>query len=125
MTYPSQLQYSRDHEWLSTDDTHGTVGITSFAAASLGDIVYVDLPAIGTIVTAGSPCGEIESTKSVSDLISPASGEVTAINDTVVSDPALINSSPYEDGWLFQLRLDDAPELMDADQYTLFANGTP
>jgi len=125
MTYPSHLQYSQDHEWLSTEDSHGTVGITSFAAASLGDIVYVDLPAVGSIVTAGSPCGEIESTKSVSDLVSPASGEVTDINDTVVSDPALINSSPYKDGWLFQLRLGDAPDLMDADQYELFTNGAP
>ncbi|MFH8222863.1 glycine cleavage system protein GcvH [Streptomyces sp. NPDC018057] len=120
MNNPQQLRYSKEHEWLSpAEDGVATVGITEFAANALGDVVYADLPAVGTVVTAGETCGELESTKSVSDLYSPVSGEITAINQDVVDDPSLVNSAPFEDGWLFRVRLSEEPaDLLSADEYT-------
>ncbi len=96
MSNPQQLRYSKEHEWLSGADEDGvsTIGITEFAANALGDVVYAQLPAVGDTVTAGETCGELESTKSVSDLYSPVTGEVTAINENVVDDPSLVNSEP-------------------------------
>ncbi|MFJ6213101.1 glycine cleavage system protein GcvH [Streptomyces sp. NPDC092296] len=125
MSNPQHLQYSKEHEWLTVpEDGVSTVGITSHAADALGDVVYVQLPDVGQAVTAGEPCGELESTKSVSDLYSPASGEVTEVNQAVVDDPALVNSGPFEDGWLFKVRLDGDPEgLLSADEYTAFIGG--
>lgn len=97
MSNPQQLRYSKEHEWLSVaEDGVSTVGITEFAANALGDVVYAQLPDVGSTVTAGESCGELESTKSVSDLYSPVGGEVTEINEDVVNDPSLVNSAPFE-----------------------------
>ncbi|MFR9725398.1 glycine cleavage system protein GcvH [Streptomyces sp. MS19] len=127
MSNPEQLRYSKEHEWLSTaDDGVATVGITQYAANQLGDVVYIQLPETGTAVTAGEPCGELESTKSVSDLYSPVSGTITEVNQEVVDDPSLVNSEPFGDGWLFRVRAGEAAgepaDLMTADEYTAFTN---
>jgi glycine cleavage system H protein len=118
-TVPEQLQYTAEHEWVSIDGQIATVGITEHAANALGDVVYVSPPAPGTKVTAGEPCGEIESTKSVSDLYSPVDGEVTDVNLEVEEDPGQVNADPYGTGWLFKARLDDEPpgDLLSAEQY--------
>ncbi|WP_026057620.1 glycine cleavage system protein GcvH [Streptomyces sp. SS] len=125
MSNPQQLRYSKEHEWL-TDAVDGvaTVGITEHAANALGDIVYVQLPEVGATVTAGEECGELESTKSVSELYSPVTGEVVEANQDVVDDPALVNTAPFEGGWLFKVRLADEPkDLLSADEYTAFTAG--
>ncbi|MFJ8693552.1 glycine cleavage system protein GcvH [Streptomyces roseolilacinus] len=123
MSNPQQLRYSKEHEWLSpAEDGVATVGITEHAANALGDVVYVQLPEVGATVTAGETCGELESTKSVSDLYSPVTGEVVEANQAVVDDPSLVNSSPFQDGWLFTVRVSQEPEdLLSADEYTEFA----
>ena len=119
MTVPQQLRYTAEHEWVAIDGQAASVGITEHAADALGDVVYVSPPAPGTKVTAGEPCGEIESTKSVSDLYSPVDGEVTDVNADIEDDPGLVNSDPYGAGWLFKVRLDDEPpsDLLTAEQY--------
>ncbi|MEV6926374.1 glycine cleavage system protein GcvH [Dactylosporangium sp. NPDC051485] len=114
MTVPPNLQYTRDHEWIAD---LSTVGITRFAADALGDIVYLDLPEPGREVRAGEPCGEIESTKSVSDLLAPADGVVEEVNPAVAADPALINEDPYAN-WLFRMRVTGAADLLDIEAYT-------
>ncbi|MFH8365450.1 glycine cleavage system protein GcvH [Streptomyces sp. NPDC018031] len=123
MSNPQQFRYSKEHEWLSpAEDGVSTVGITEHAAGALGDVVYVQLPEVGSTVSAGETCGELESTKSVSDLYSPVSGEITEINEDVVSDPALVNSAPFEGGWLFKVKLTEEPEdLLSADEYAEFS----
>ncbi|MFD0317404.1 glycine cleavage system protein GcvH [Streptomyces flavalbus] len=123
--HPKQLRYSKEHEWLSAaEDGVSTVGITEFAANALGDVVYAQLPDVGSTVTAGETCGELESTKSVSDLYSPVSGEVTEVNDDVVNDPSLVNSAPFEGGWLFKVRVSDEPaDLLSADEYAAHTAG--
>ncbi|MCX5204067.1 glycine cleavage system protein GcvH [Streptomyces sp. NBC_00237] len=120
MSNPQQLRYSKEHEWLATsEDGVATVGITEFAANALGDVVYAQLPEVGDTVTAGETCGELESTKSVSDLYSPVTGEVVEANQAVVDDPSLVNSAPFEGGWLFKVRVTDEPgDLLSADEYT-------
>ncbi|MFI1798513.1 glycine cleavage system protein GcvH [Streptomyces sp. NPDC020379] len=126
MSNPQQLRFSKEHEWLSAVDADGvaTVGITEFAANSLGDVVFAQLPAVGDTVTAGESCGELESTKSVSDLFSPVTGEVTEANQDVVDDPALVNSAPFTGGWLFKVKITDEPaDLLSADEYTAFTAG--
>ncbi|WP_327431880.1 MULTISPECIES: glycine cleavage system protein GcvH [unclassified Streptomyces] len=125
MSNPQQLRFSKEHEWLSVaEDGVSTVGITEFAANALGDVVYAQLPAVGDTVTAGESCGELESTKSVSDLYAPVTGEVVEANQDVVDDPSLVNSAPFEGGWLFKVRIADEPEdLMSADEYTAFTAG--
>ncbi|MEU1166078.1 glycine cleavage system protein GcvH [Streptomyces sp. NPDC005921] len=125
MSNPQQLRYSKEHEWLSAaEDGVATVGITEHAANALGDVVFVQLPAVGDTVTAGESCGELESTKSVSDLYSPVDGEITAVNEDVVEDPSLVNSAPFEGGWLFKVRATGEPaELLSADEYTAFTAG--
>ncbi|CAL9527832.1 MULTISPECIES: glycine cleavage system protein GcvH [Streptomyces] len=122
MSNPQQLRYSKEHEWLSAaEDGVSTIGITEHAANALGDVVFVQLPEVGDTVTAGEPCGELESTKSVSDLYAPVTGEVTEVNQDVVDDPALVNSAPYEGGWLFKVRVADEPgDLLSADEYAAF-----
>ncbi|MFC4030727.1 glycine cleavage system protein GcvH [Streptomyces polygonati] len=122
---PEQLRYSKEHEWVSAPaDGVSTVGITSHAADALGDVVFVQLPDVGATVTAGESCGELESTKSVSDLYSPVSGEVTETNQDAVDDPSLVNSAPYEGGWLFKVRVSgEADDLLSADEYAAFAAG--
>ncbi|MFC5804856.1 glycine cleavage system protein GcvH [Streptomyces formicae] len=123
MSNPQQLRYSKEHEWLSAaEDGVSTVGITEFAANALGDVVYAQLPEVGSTVTEGETCGELESTKSVSDLYSPVSGEVVEANQDVVDDPSLVNSAPFEGGWLFKVRVTDEPkDLLSADEYTEFS----
>jgi glycine cleavage system H protein len=99
------------------DGELATVGVTQYAADALGDVVYVGLPAIGAVLTAGQACGEIESTKSVSDLNAPADGEVVESNQDVVDNPGTVNADPYEGGWLFRMRISGTPLLMDASAY--------
>ncbi|MGA5526480.1 glycine cleavage system protein GcvH [Streptomyces pseudogriseolus] len=125
MSNPQQLRYSKEHEWLSAaEDGVSTVGITEHAANALGDVVFVQLPEVGDTVNAGETCGELESTKSVSDLYSPVSGEVTEVNEDVVNDPALVNSAPFEGGWLFKVRIAEEPaDLLSAAEYDAFVAG--
>ncbi len=125
MSNPQHLQYSEEHEWLTVAEGGvSTVGITDHAATALGDIVYVQLPEVGDTVTAGETCGELESTKSVSDLYSPATGEITEVNQAVIDEPALVNSAAFGEGWLFKIRLDGEPAgLLSADEYTKLTNG--
>src|SRR6476620_11520945 len=114
----SELKYSAEHEWVAVDGAgHAGIGISGVAADALGDIVYVDLPEVGSTVTAGETCGEVESTKSVSDLYAPVTGEVTEINPAVVDDPALINSDPYGAGWLFKVAVAEEGPLLSAQEY--------
>jgi len=120
---PEELHYTAEHEWVAITGSTALVGITDHAQSALGDVVYVSIPAAGSKVTAGEPCGEVESTKSVSDLYSPVDGEVTEVNPEVDENPGLINSDPYGAGWLFKVALpasDDElpPGLMSADEYS-------
>jgi len=113
---PEDLRYSSDHEWIRPiddgDDTASVrIGITDFAQKSLGDIVYVQLPDLGTIVTGGDSLGEVESTKSVSDIFSPVAGTVTARNEALDAAPESVNTDPYGDGWMIEIQLDDPAEL--------------
>lgn len=122
MTVPEELRYTAEHEWVAIDGVTASVGITDYAQNALGDVVYVSVPAAGTRVTAGEPCGEVESTKSVSDIYSPVDGEVSEVNGEIEDDPALVNSDPYGAGWLMKVRLDNdgsEPEgLLTADEYS-------
>jgi glycine cleavage system H protein len=125
---PSDLKYTAEHEWVRTGDGSQTVrvGITDYAQEALGDVVYVSLPEVGSKVTAGGACGEVESTKSVSDLYAPVSGTVTARNDALDDQPELINSDPYGDGWIIEIELDAADSaeldaLLDAASYGTLA----
>ncbi|MDA8324283.1 MAG: glycine cleavage system protein GcvH [Actinomycetota bacterium] len=111
MSVPEELYYTAEHEWVAISDSVARVGITDYAQRALGDVVYVSAPAPGTRVTAGDPCGEVESTKSVSDIYCPADGEVTEVNPEVDEDPGLVNSDPYGAGWLFKIKLDSDEEL--------------
>ena len=121
LEYPSGLRYTAEHEWVRVDGDTVRVGITSFAQEALGDVVYVSLPTVGDAVVAGDTCGEVESTKSVSDLYAPVSGEVTAVNPALDATPELVNSDPYGEGWMYELTVSDAGALdglMDVDAYT-------
>lgn len=121
LEYPEDLRYTAEHEWVrSGEDGIVRVGITSFAQDALGDVVYVSLPSVGDELAAGDTCGEIESTKSVSDLYCPLDGEVVSVNDALDDTPELVNSDPYGDGWLFELKVADAAaveELLDDAAY--------
>lgn len=121
LTYPEALRYTEDHEWVEVKDGDVVrVGITAYAQDALGDVVYVSLPASGETITAGDSCGEVESTKSVSDLYAPLSGEVTAVNDALDADPSAVNTDPYAAGWMFELKVSDPAAvgaLMDAEAY--------
>lgn len=119
---PADLAYTAEHEWIAAPDADGAVriGITDHAQSELGDVVFVQLPEVGESVEAGAAVGEIESTKSVSDIYAPVSGVVTAVNETLEDDPATVNSAPYGEGWLFALRPADADHrsgLLDAEAY--------
>jgi glycine cleavage system H protein len=118
MSNPSHLKYTEEHEWLLVEGDNATVGITAYAAEKLGDVVYVELPKVGSSVTAGTVVGEIESTKSVGELYAPASGTVTEVNDSVVASPELVNEDPFGSGWLIKMSISDSPALLDADAYT-------
>ncbi len=120
LEYPADLRYTEDHEWVREQEGVVRIGITAFAQEALGDVVYVSLPAIGDALSPGDSCGEVESTKSVSDLYAPLAGEVTAVNEQLDSTPELINTDPYGQGWMFEMRLADAAvvaSLQDADAY--------
>lgn len=112
----SGRRYSVEHEWVLGEGP-ATIGISEVAADALGDIVYVDLPDVGSVVTVGQECGEVESTKSVSALYSPVAGEIVEVNDAVVADPALINSDPYGAAWLFKVAVTEEGPLLSAEEY--------
>ncbi|MBM9468578.1 glycine cleavage system protein GcvH [Nakamurella leprariae] len=117
MSVPTDLLYTPDHEWLRLADGTAVVGVTHYAADALGEVVHVELPAPGTRLVQGQVCGEIESTKSVGDLFAPADGEVLQRNETVVAEPALVNTEPYGTGWLFTMSVPITPDLLDAAGY--------
>lgn len=117
MNIPEDRQYTKDHEWVAVDGDTARVGITAYAADQLGEAVYIDPPAAGDALAAGEACGEIESTKAVSDLVAPADGEVLEVNAAVVDDPELATSDPYGEGWIYTLRLSGAADLLDAAAY--------
>lgn len=110
MPVPSELQYTADHEWILVQDDIATIGITSYAADKLGDVVFVELPEAGSRIEGGSAVGEIESTKSVGELIAPVDGEVLETNSAAVNAPELVNSDPFGEGWLIKVRFDALPD---------------
>ena len=116
---PADLGYTAEHEWVRVSDGVARIGITDYAQDALGDVVFVTLPEAGTTVGAGQTCGEVESTKSVSDVYAPVSGEVVGRNEALDSTPELVNSDPYGAGWMFEVRLAEGagPDLMDAAAY--------
>jgi len=123
---PSDLKYAKSHEWVRLSDGVATVGITDHAQHELTDIVFVELPQVGRKLKAGEACAVVESVKTASDIYSPVSGEVVAINQKVVDTPALVNDQPYGDGWFFQVRVNDANEvssLLNPDDYSAQIGG--
>ena len=118
---PSHLKYTESHEWVdANDDGNARIGISDHAQAALGDLVYVELPAVGDELSQGDACAVVESVKAASDIYTPVSGTVIAINEDLDADPAIINTDPYNDGWLFELKLIDTEELeglKDAESY--------
>ncbi len=125
MTDLTALKYTAEHEWVALDGDVATVGITDYAADKLGDVVFVELPAVGSTVTAATVVGEIESTKSVGELYAPVTGEVVAVNDAVVDDPSLVNADPFGAGWLVRISVDPATlgGLIDRDAYISLTGG--
>ena len=120
MAYPDDLRYSKEHEWVRTDDGNATIGITSFAADELGDIVFIELPEVGVQLTQFGTFGVVESVKAVSDLYSPVSGTVVEVNEALRETPELLNSDPFGEGWIARVELGDPSELetlMDAAGY--------
>jgi len=126
MNVPDDLLYSSDHEWIQRVEGGVRIGITDYAQDALGDVVYVAIPAIGTTVSAGDSFGEVESTKSVSDVYAPVSGTVAAVNDELGSDPSALNNDPYGSGWLCEIELsspDQLDALLDAAGYRALTGG--
>ena len=113
MNVPEKLHYTPDHEWVKVDGDVATVGITDHAQEELSDIVFVELPSVGQAVGSGDSIAVVESVKAASDIYSPLGGEIVEINTEVEGDPSILNSSPYEDGWIFKVRFDDAGDLED------------
>ncbi|KAI8344360.1 glycine cleavage system H protein, partial [Chlamydoabsidia padenii] len=116
-------KFSRDHEWVFVDGNIGTVGVTEHAQQTLGDIVFVELPEVGTDVSVGESCGVVESVKAVADVLSPVSGQVKEVNDALIEESSLVNDSPEAEGWIYRIELSDEKELdnlMDKDHYTKF-----
>jgi glycine cleavage system H protein len=123
MDYPEDLKYTEEHEWVMVEDDVVTVGITDFAQDALGDVVFVELPDDGSTVESGKSFGVVESVKAVSDIYAPVSGEVVEVNEELPDTPELVNTSPYEDGWMVKIKLADTSELdalLDADVYKAF-----
>jgi glycine cleavage system H protein len=123
MEFPEDLKYTREHEWVLIDGSTATIGITDHAQHELGDVVFVELPAVGDRVEKTEAFGVVESTKAVSDVYAPLSGEVTEINDDLPDNPELINEDPYGDGWMIKIAVGDAPDLDDllsAEEYRKF-----
>lgn len=126
MNVPEELRYSSDHEWVRVDGDVVRVGITEYAQDALGDVVFVQVPDVGSTVTAGDTVGEVESTKSVSDLYAPVSGTVVEVNDALADGPQSLNDDPYGDGWICTIRMDDAAQfdgLLDAAAYRALIEG--
>ena len=126
MEFPEELRYTKEHEWVRVEGDRARVGITDFAQDALGDVVYVDLPEVGARVEAAQPFGEVESTKSVSDVYSPLAGTIVERNPLIGDHPELVNEQPYGDGWLVVLVPDDVSkveELLDAASYRSFSQG--
>ena len=120
MNIPSDLKYTKDHEWLKVEGNVATVGITAFAQGELGDIVYVEIETEGEELDQEEVFGSIEAVKTVSDLFMPVSGEITSFNDALEQDPEIVNSDPYGDGWLVKIEMSDSSQvegLLNADQY--------
>lgn len=121
LDYPADLHYTSDHEWIRVgNDGIVRIGITAFAQDALGDVVYVSLPTVGESVSAGDACGEVESTKSVSDVYAPFGGEISGVNAALDATPELINSDPYGEGWMFEMQLADTSaidDLLDSEAY--------
>ncbi|GEP27981.1 glycine cleavage system protein GcvH [Cryobacterium sp. TMS1-20-1] len=115
---PSELQYTAEHEWVLVDGSVATVGITAYAAEKLGDVVFVELPGVGSTVASGTVVGEIESTKSVGELFAPVNGTVTETNDAVVDSPELVNSDPFGAGWLIKVEFETLPTLLSFAEYS-------
>jgi len=122
---PQELLYTKEHEWLRIDGDMGTIGITDHAQKELGDVVFVEFPQVGAKVQAGKPMGTIESVKAVSELFSPASGEVVEVNSSLLASPEAVNAYPYGKGWLIRVRLEQktGEGLMSAEQYTKYTAG--
>lgn len=121
--YPAELRYTREHEWIRVEGDTGTVGITAFAQDQLGDVVFVELPAVGAEVAQGKQFGTVESVKTVSDLFSPVSGTVVEVNPALADHPELVNQDPYGQGWMIKVRLADPAELdglLDSKAYEAF-----
>jgi len=117
---PTDRSYTTEHEWVQIEEQTARVGVTEFAATALGDIVYVDLPTVGTAVTAGSACAELESTKSVSDVYAPVAGVIVSVNDQLSDSPETINADPYLAGWLFEIEMSaesSAEDLLNTEAY--------
>jgi glycine cleavage system H protein len=128
MEFPEDLKYTEQHEWARVEGNVVRVGITDFAQDALGDVVYVDVPEVGTEVVAGEPFGEVESTKSVSDVYAPVTGRVAERNTELVDSPQLVNQSPYGDGWMISIEPSDLSELeglLDAATYQAFTERDP
>jgi glycine cleavage system H protein len=120
MQVPAELKYTKEHEWVKVDGDIVIIGITDYAQGELGDIVFVELPAIGSEITNGDPFGTIEAVKAVSDLFAPVSGEVVEINEALNDTPEIVNKSPYNDGWMIKIEISDTAdlnELLEADAY--------
>jgi len=126
MQVPQHLRYTSDHEWVSVDGNRARVGITDYAQDALGDVVYVQVPTVGSAVTAGDSFGEVESTKSVSDVYAPVSGTVVAVNDSLSGAPEALNQDPYGNGWLCEIEMSDTSQfdaLLDAAAYQALTAG--
>jgi len=126
MNVPEQLRYSSDHEWVSRDGDVVRVGITDYAQDALGDVVFVQVPAVGDVVKAGDSFGEVESTKSVSDVYAPVGGTILEVNETLSEGPQALNEDPYGDGWICTIRMSDPAEydaLLDAAAYGALIEG--
>jgi glycine cleavage system H protein len=117
---PKGLKYHREHDWVRIDGDTAVFGITDYAQETLGDVVFIELPEVGTEVTAGTPYAEVESVKAVSDVYAPMSGEIVEVNEDAVDAPEMVNQSPYEDGWLVKVKLTDpaeADDLLSVEEY--------
>ena len=127
MNVPEQFRYSSDHEWISVDGSKARVGITDYAQDALGDVVFVQAPTVGDVVKAGDSIGEVESTKSVSDVYAPVSGTIVAVNDGLADSPQLLNEDPYGEGWICEIELADPAQvdtLLDAGAYRRLTDGS-
>ncbi len=123
MEFPEDLMYTEEHEWVQIEGDLAIIGVTDFAQDQLGDVVFVELPEVGTMLKEGKPFGVVESVKAVSDVYAPLSGEVVEINEELPEAPEVINTSPYEDGWMIKIHFSDPSQLdglMDADAYRAF-----